>query len=59
MEEPSADGDPKDMWPYHHGCWYALLSERGAKWILPLSVDANTPEVMRIRKQVESRLRIV
>jgi hypothetical protein len=26
MEEPSVNGDPKGVWPYHYECWYTLTS---------------------------------
>jgi hypothetical protein len=48
MEEPSADGGPKGVEPYHYGCWYALLKERRDKWTEPFSADLDTPEAARM-----------
>ena len=42
MEEPSVNGDPKGVWPYHYECWYTLLKDRGAKWIEPFAADSDT-----------------
>jgi hypothetical protein len=42
MEEPSVNGDPKGMWPYHYECWYTLLKDRGVKWIEPFAADSDT-----------------
>jgi hypothetical protein len=42
--EPSADGEPEGMVPFHYGCWYALLKESGAKWTELFAAAPETPE---------------
>lgn len=48
MEETSDEGGSKGVWHYHYECWYALLKEKGSKWIEPLSAETDAPPAIHL-----------